>query len=120
MIAFIIIEITKVRMGNPHFTSNHGQFGLTIFILIWIAAFAGTASLYIPGLFGGRANAKRVYAPHRILGYLLVAFMLINISLGVFTSYGLGSFKHHWVIIACVIVLYISLILTCDIKKVRI
>ncbi|KXN69392.1 hypothetical protein CONCODRAFT_8185 [Conidiobolus coronatus NRRL 28638] len=120
MIAFIIIEINKASMGRPHFTSTHGQFGLVIFILIWIAALAGTISLYIPGVFGGRAKAKRVYAPHRILGYLLVAFMLINICLGVFTAYGLGTFEHHWVIVACIIVLYISLMLTCDIKKVRI
>ncbi|KXN69388.1 hypothetical protein CONCODRAFT_8181 [Conidiobolus coronatus NRRL 28638] len=119
MISFIIIVISKNSSKRAHFTSVHGQFGLVIFIFIWIAAFAGTASLYIPGVFGGRPKAKRVYSPHRILGYLLVIFMLIETCLGVFTSYGLHNFKYHWVIVSCIIVLSISLILTLDIKKVR-
>jgi hypothetical protein len=119
IIAFSIVEANKNNLGAMHFTSQHGQLGLSIFVLVWIAAFLGIGSLYFPRIFGGRAKAKNVYAPHRIIGYWITIFMLVNVILGIFTAWGMSNFKLPWVFVACVVVLLISFILSIDIRKVK-
>lgn len=119
ILAFIIIEVNKFRNGKAHFISYHGKLGLLIVILVIIAAGAGSASVYFPSLFGGRAQAKLVYKPHRILGYSTVALISLNLILGVYSGWGLNVLSHHLIWSFVVITLLASLVSTLDTRKLK-
>ncbi|KAI8140474.1 eukaryotic cytochrome b561-domain-containing protein [Fennellomyces sp. T-0311] len=84
--AFAIIVANKVIVQDDQFDSMHGQFGLTIFVYLFLQAVFGVAMAYVPGLFGGVKNAKSLWKFHRMSGYILLALVWVTALLGAHTD----------------------------------
>ncbi|MDI1487413.1 MAG: hypothetical protein OHK93_006683 [Ramalina farinacea] len=89
--ALIVIEANKFKGGAAHLYSPHAILGLITYILFFLQAIVGIAQLYIPALFGGEENAKKVYKYHRMSGYFIVLMTLATICAATQTSFNVGA-----------------------------
>lgn len=62
------------------------------YILFFLQAIVGVAQLYVPALFGGEENAKKVYKYHRMSGYLIVLMTLVTICAATQTSFNVNAY----------------------------
>ena len=74
--------------------SPHAILGLITYILFFLQAIVGIAQLYIPALFGGEENAKKVYKYHRMSGYFIVLMTLATICAATQTSFNVGAYVY--------------------------
>ncbi len=77
-----IIVFNKYLHASPHFTSWHGVFGITTFGLLMLQTVVGFAQFYYPAFFGGENQAKKMYKYHRVVGYVVVALVLLTATMG--------------------------------------
>lgn len=87
MAAFIIIEYNKFDHGAPHFTSAHGRMGLVTYIIFLLQAIVGITQYYTPKLYGGEAQAKKIWKYHRMSGYGLLVLSLATICAATQTDF---------------------------------
>ncbi|KAF8455284.1 eukaryotic cytochrome b561-domain-containing protein [Kalaharituber pfeilii] len=79
----------KQHSHISHFETIHSKFGILTYILIVIQAFIGFTQLFVPQLYGGEENAKKLYKYHRITGYLVILpLLLVTLILATRTYYG--------------------------------
>lgn len=86
--AFIIIEVNKFDHGFAHFTSAHGRLGLASYIALALQSAVGVSQYFVPRVWGGVANAKKVYRWHRVAGYALVVLLLGTVYAAAVTETG--------------------------------
>jgi len=73
----------KEVFNRPHFTSWHARLALVALGWLIVQAFIGAGSVWFGGaLFGGGAEAKRVWKYHRVSGYVLFPLFMLVINLG--------------------------------------
>jgi hypothetical protein len=87
VVGVVVIEVNKVKGNGPHFHSVHGYLGVITSIWILIQYFVGFTMFLTPGLYGGQAQAKKVWKYHRISGYGLLLIMMATITSAVETDY---------------------------------
>lgn len=99
--------MNKAGPGHEHFASPHARLGLTFYVLVYIQAIVGFTQYYVPQLYGGVDNAKKVYKYHRVGGYVIATLGLATICAASWTTYSLyvAHIQHWAVIVASVLVL---------------
>ena len=83
----VVIEYNKISHNGTHFVSPHAILGLITYILTALQAVVGITQYFIPQLYGGEANAKKLYKYHRVGGYVILLAMLATVALATQTDY---------------------------------
>ncbi|KIW05479.1 uncharacterized protein PV09_03363 [Verruconis gallopava] len=83
----VIIEVNKVKNGLPHFESPHAILGFVTYILLIVQALVGFTQYFVPQLYGGVDNAKKVWKYHRASGYVVFTLGLATVSAATQTFY---------------------------------
>lgn len=86
----VIIEYNKISAGIPHFESAHAILGLITSIFVILQALVGITQFYIPNVYGGVNNAKKIYKYHRMGGYATLILALATIAAATQTGYNKG------------------------------
>jgi uncharacterized membrane-anchored protein len=76
-----VIEYNKISHNGTHFVSPHAILGLITYILTALQAVVGITQYFVPQLYGGEANAKKLYKYHRVGGYVILLAMLATVVL---------------------------------------
>ncbi|KAI1201895.1 eukaryotic cytochrome b561-domain-containing protein [Nemania serpens] len=87
LVGVVVIEVNKFRANGPHFHSVHGYLGVITSIWILIQYFVGFTMFGVPALYGGEANAKKIWKYHRTSGYVLLLLILATVTSAVETDY---------------------------------
>ncbi|KAJ8132688.1 hypothetical protein O1611_g936 [Lasiodiplodia mahajangana] len=87
VVGVVGIEVNKFRYNGPHFHSAHGYLGVITSVWILIQYFVGFTMFGVPALYGGEANAKKIWKYHRSSGYVLLLLMLATVISAVETDY---------------------------------
>jgi hypothetical protein len=87
VVGIVVIEVNKFKSNGPHFHSAHGYLGVITSIWILIQYFVGFTMFGTPALYGGEANAKKIWKYHRISGYGLLLSMMATVTSAVETDY---------------------------------
>ncbi|KAI4149156.1 MAG: hypothetical protein L6R39_002593 [Caloplaca ligustica] len=105
--ALVIIEYNKIAHRGAHFQSPHAILGLITYILFFIQAAIGIAQFYTPAVFGGVANAKKIYKYHRMSGYAILVMSFVTVAAATQTGFNKGVLHIQlWaVVVAAVITL---------------
>lgn len=103
----VIIEYNKISHKGTHFVSVHAILGLITYILLAIQSIVGLTQYFTPALYGGEANAKKLYKYHRVSGYVILVLMLATICAATQTGFNKNVLEIQlWaVIVASVITL---------------
>lgn len=103
----VIIEYNKFAHNGTHFESPHAILGLITYILVIIQAFVGITQYFLPGLYGGVENAKKLYKYHRVSGYVILVVMLATVCAATQTTFNKNVLQMQlWAtVVASVIVL---------------
>lgn len=83
----VIIEVNKVKGGGTHFKSVHAYLGVIASIWIIVQYVVGFTMFGLPALYGGEANAKKIWKYHRMSGYFLLPFLMATIISATETDY---------------------------------
>ncbi|KAI0112144.1 eukaryotic cytochrome b561-domain-containing protein [Nemania sp. FL0031] len=87
LVGVVGIEVNKFRSNGPHFHSVHGYLGVITSIWILLQYLVGFTMFGVPALYGGEANAKKIWKYHRSSGYVLLLLMLATVISAVETDY---------------------------------
>ncbi|KAI8624051.1 eukaryotic cytochrome b561-domain-containing protein [Xylariaceae sp. FL1651] len=87
IVGVVSIEVNKFKSNGPHFHSVHGYLGVITSIWILIQYFVGFTMFGVPALYGGEANAKKIWKYHRSSGYVLLLLMMATVTSAVETDY---------------------------------
>ncbi|CAD0018308.1 unnamed protein product [Aureobasidium pullulans] len=61
----VVIEYNKIAHNGTHFVTPHAILGLITYILILIQGLIGFTQYFVPQIYGGEENAKKLYKYHR-------------------------------------------------------
>ncbi|KAI2631670.1 eukaryotic cytochrome b561-domain-containing protein [Xylaria nigripes] len=86
-VGVVVIEANKFKNNGAHFHSVHGYLGVITSIWIFIQYFVGFTMFAVPALYGGEANAKKIWKYHRSSGYVLLLLMMATVTSAVETDY---------------------------------
>lgn len=103
----VVIEYNKISHAGVHFDSPHSILGLISYSLFVVQALVGIAQYYVPSVFGGVSNAKKMYKYHRVSGYVLLILALATVAAATQTDYNVNvlHIKLWAVLLAAVLVL---------------
>jgi cytochrome b561 len=103
----VVIELNKIKNGIPHFESPHAILGVTTYALLVVQALVGFTQYFVPQLYGGVENAKKVWKYHRASGYVVFVLMLLTVAAATKTTYNKNVLHIQlWaVIVAAIIIL---------------
>ncbi|KAI1506605.1 eukaryotic cytochrome b561-domain-containing protein [Biscogniauxia marginata] len=87
LVGVVSIEVNKFKYNGPHFHSVHGYLGVIASIWILVQYLVGFTMFAVPKLYGGEANAKKIWKYHRISGYVLVLLLLATVTSAAKTDY---------------------------------
>ncbi|KAG9694041.1 hypothetical protein KCU95_g3174, partial [Aureobasidium melanogenum] len=83
----VVIEYNKISHNGTHFVSPHAIMGLITYILILIQALVGFTQYFVPQIYGGEENAKKLYKYHRVSGYIIFLMLLATVAAATQTGY---------------------------------
>ena len=86
----IVIEYNKFAHKGTHFESPHAILGLITYILILCQVVVGFTQYFVPGLYGGEENAKKLYKYHRVAGYFIFLMLLATAAAATQTDYNVN------------------------------
>jgi hypothetical protein len=89
---FIVIEVNKYKNGLPHFESPHAILGFVTYILLIIQATVGFTQYFVPQLYGGVDQAKKVWKYHRMAGYTVFTLALATVCAATQTTFNINVF----------------------------
>ena len=96
----VIIEYNKFDHGGIHFESPHAILGLITYILLILQALVGFTQYFVPQLYGGVDNAKKVYKYHRASGYVILTLSLATVCAATQTTFNTGVLQIQlWAVI---------------------
>ncbi|KAF1985849.1 hypothetical protein K402DRAFT_421773 [Aulographum hederae CBS 113979] len=103
----VIIEVNKFGHGGIHFESAHAILGLITYIFLFLQAIVGFTQYFVPQIYGGVDNAKKIYKYHRMSGYVILTLGLATVCAATQTDFNKGVLGIQlWaVIVASVLVL---------------
>lgn len=87
LVGVVSIEVNKFKNNGAHFHSVHGYLGVITSIWILVQYIVGFTMFGVPALYGGEANAKKIWKYHRTSGYALLLLMLATVTSAVETPY---------------------------------
>ncbi|KAI0200602.1 eukaryotic cytochrome b561-domain-containing protein [Astrocystis sublimbata] len=87
VVGVVVIEYNKIKNNGAHFHSVHGYLGVITSIWILVQYLVGFTMFAVPAVYGGEANAKKIWKYHRISGYVLFLLMLATVTSAVKTEY---------------------------------
>ncbi|KAI1344014.1 eukaryotic cytochrome b561-domain-containing protein [Xylariaceae sp. FL0016] len=90
IVGVVVIEVNKFKSSGPHFHSVHGYLGVIASIWIVVQYVVGFTMFGVPKLYGGEANAKKMWKYHRMSGYVLLLVMMATVTSAVKTDYNLN------------------------------
>ncbi|KAI0137376.1 eukaryotic cytochrome b561-domain-containing protein [Xylariales sp. AK1849] len=78
IVGVVSIEINKFKSSDPHphFHSVHAYLGVIAAIWLVLQYVVGFTMYATPKLYGGEANAKKIWKYHRASGYVLLPLLL--------------------------------------------
>ncbi|KAF2402423.1 hypothetical protein EJ06DRAFT_338473 [Trichodelitschia bisporula] len=82
-----IIEYNKHKSHREHFESPHSILGIITYLSIFIQGTVGFTQYFVPQVYGGVENAKKVYKFHRIGGYVIYTLGLATVAAATQTDY---------------------------------
>jgi hypothetical protein len=88
--ALVIIEMNKFASKRAHFESAHSILGFITYLFMLLQGVVGVAQYFVPQVFGGVNNAKKIYKYHRVSGYVLFTLMLVTVCAATRTEYNLN------------------------------
>ncbi|KAE9962649.1 hypothetical protein BLS_010176 [Venturia inaequalis] len=88
----VVIEVNKYKNGIHHFKSPHAILGFTTYILLVIQALVGFTQYFVPSLYGGVDNAKKIYKYHRVAGYSVLILVLASVCTATQTTFNQTTF----------------------------
>lgn len=107
----VIIEYNKLAHNGTHFVSPHAILGLVTYILLVIQAVAGITAYFLPGIYGGEENAKRLYKYHRVGGYVTFLVMLATVAAATQTDFNKGVLEIQlWAVIAASVITLVGVL----------
>ncbi|KAK5170866.1 hypothetical protein LTR04_002602 [Oleoguttula sp. CCFEE 6159] len=83
----VVIEYNKIAHKGAHFASPHAILGLVTYVCLVLQAAIGFAQYFLPQLFGGENNAKKLYKYHRASGYLVILLALATVAAATQTDF---------------------------------
>jgi hypothetical protein len=93
----VIIWYNKHIHNSNHYESTHGKLGLITTILLVTQAFIGATQYYLPQMYGGVENAKKLYKYHRVFGYALSGLVLVTATYGTQSPWFLMKLNSLWI-----------------------
>jgi len=87
LVGVVGIEVNKFKSNGAHFHSVHGYLGVITSIWILLQYLVGFTMYGIPALYGGEANAKKIWKYHRLNGYVLLLLIMVTVTSAVETDY---------------------------------
>ncbi|KAI1438680.1 eukaryotic cytochrome b561-domain-containing protein [Xylaria sp. CBS 124048] len=87
VVGVVSIEVNKFKSNGAHFHSVHGYLGVITSIWIFVQYLVGFTMFATPVIYGGEANAKKIWKLHRISGYVLLLLMMATVTSAVKTDY---------------------------------
>ncbi|KAI1630548.1 eukaryotic cytochrome b561-domain-containing protein [Biscogniauxia mediterranea] len=87
LVGVVGIEVNKFKYNGPHFHSVHAYLGVIASFWILAQYVVGFTMFGVPKLYGGEANAKKIWKYHRISGYVLVLLLLATVTSASKTEY---------------------------------
>jgi hypothetical protein len=107
----VVIEVNKIRIGHKHFQSPHAILGLVTYIVLVIQAAVGFTQYWVPSLYGGVDNAKKVWKYHRMSGYAAVVLMLATVCAATQTTFNKSTLHIKlWSVIVASLLILVGLI----------
>ncbi|KAI1447478.1 eukaryotic cytochrome b561-domain-containing protein [Annulohypoxylon stygium] len=89
-VGVISIEYNKIANNGAHFHSAHGYLGVIASFWLLAQYAIGFTMFATPKLYGGEANAKKVWKYHRSSGYALLLFLSATVISATQTDYNLN------------------------------
>ncbi|KAH8677469.1 eukaryotic cytochrome b561-domain-containing protein [Xylariales sp. PMI_506] len=83
----VVIEYNKFRNDGDHFHSVHGYLGVTSAVVLLLQYLVGFTMFAVPKVYGGEANAKKIWKYHRLSGYVLLLLLLATVTSAAETTY---------------------------------
>ncbi|KAI1269501.1 eukaryotic cytochrome b561-domain-containing protein [Xylariaceae sp. FL1019] len=90
LVGVVVIEYNKFANNGAHFHSVHGYLGVITSIWILIQYIIGFTMFALPALYGGEANAKKIWKYHRVSGYILLLLLMATVTSAVKTDYNVN------------------------------
>ena len=107
----VIIEYNKIAHKGTHFVSPHAILGLITYILIVLQAFIGFTQYYVPQIYGGESNAKKLYKYHRASGYVILILLLATVCAATQTDFNKNVLGMQlWAVIAVSVITLIGVL----------
>ena len=107
----VVIEYNKISHNGTHFESPHAILGLITYILVLIQAVVGITQYFVPALYGGVENAKKLYKYHRVGGYVILLAMLVTVALATQTDYNKNVLEIQlWAVVVGSLILLIGIV----------
>ncbi|KAI1135265.1 eukaryotic cytochrome b561-domain-containing protein [Hypoxylon sp. FL0543] len=89
-VGVVSIEVNKFINNGVHFHSAHGFLGVISSFWLLAQYVVGFTMFGVPKLYGGEANAKKVWKYHRLSGYVLLLFLAATVISATQTDYNLN------------------------------
>jgi uncharacterized membrane-anchored protein len=107
----VVIEYNKISHKGTHFQSPHAILGLITYILTALQAVVGITQYFVPQLYGGEANAKKLYKYHRVGGYVILLAMLATVALATQTDFNKNVLQIQlWAVLVGALILLIGIV----------
>lgn len=106
-----MIEYNKISHNGTHFESPHAILGLITYVLTAVQAVVGITQYFVPQLYGGVDNAKKLYKYHRVGGYVILLAMLATVAAATQTDFNKNVLQIQlWAVIVAAIILLIGVV----------
>ncbi|KAI1418184.1 hypothetical protein F5Y13DRAFT_150780 [Hypoxylon sp. FL1857] len=89
-VGVVSIEVNKFLNNGVHFHSAHGFLGVIASFWLLAQYVVGFTMFGVPALYGGEANAKKIWKYHRLSGYVLLLFLAATVISATQTDYNLN------------------------------
>lgn len=107
----VIIEYNKIAHNGTHFVSPHAILGLITYILLLTQALVGVTQYFVPQIYGGEENAKKLYKYHRVGGYVTFLVMLATVAAATQTDFNKNVLEIKlWAVIVASILTLIGIV----------
>ncbi|KAI1761696.1 hypothetical protein GGR53DRAFT_459654 [Hypoxylon sp. FL1150] len=108
-VGVISIEVNKFISNGAHFHSVHGYLGVVASFWLLAQYIIGFTMFGVPALYGGEANAKKIWKYHRLSGYALLLFLAATVISATQTDYNVNVLKLKlWAMIVIFVLLIIG------------
>ncbi|GAB7352229.1 hypothetical protein MBLNU459_g2703t1 [Dothideomycetes sp. NU459] len=107
----VVIEYNKIAHNGTHFVSPHAILGLITYILLLLQALIGFTQYFVPALYGGEDNAKKLYKYHRVGGYLILVLLLATVAAATQTDFNKNVLQMQlWAVIVASVITLIGIL----------